>query len=71
MAEKTRFWQSYGNIDIWFVENKDTGTTKYMFWWQGQSYERDGEAEILALAKGLTEAQLKKNQNDKVGGKQR
>lgn len=54
------FWQSYGNIDIWFDTNTKDGKTKYMFFFQGKTYERDTDAEIKALARQLYDSWFQK-----------
>lgn len=53
MNDKLQFYQSYLNIDIWFNQNTKTGITKYMFFYQGKTYERESHGEIIALAKFL------------------
>lgn len=53
MCGKLNFYQSYENIDIWFDQDTVNGKTKYTFWFQGKSYERESQDEILALAREL------------------
>lgn len=47
------FMTSIENIDIWFDTDTKDGKTKYSFWFQGRTYERDNEPEIKALARQL------------------
>lgn len=63
------FWQSYGNIDIWFDTDTKTGSTKYMFWFQGQTYERESEDEIKKLARELYDSWFQKVNGRVRGGK--
>lgn len=62
---KLRFWQSYGNIDIWQDQDTVSGQIKYLFWFDNKSYERSSEKEILALARQLSEQKLKTGLVDK------
>lgn len=62
---KLRFWQSYGNIDIWQDQDAVSGQIKYLFWFDNKSYERSSEKEILALARQLSEQKLKTGLVDK------
>lgn len=65
MSEKLNFCQSYGNIDIWFDQNTVDGKTKYLFWFQGKSYERDTQPEILNLARKLYDDWFQKTNGKK------
>lgn len=62
---KLRFWQSYGNCDIWQDQDTVSGQIKYLFWFDNKSYERSSEKEILALARQLSEQKLKTGLLDK------
>jgi hypothetical protein len=62
---KLRFWQSYGNIDIWQDQDTVSGQIKYLFWFDNKSYECSSEKEILALARQLSEQKLKTGLVDK------
>lgn len=62
---KLRFWQSYGDIDIWQDQDTVSGQIKYLFWFDNKSYERSSEKGILALARQLSEQKLKTEFIDK------
>jgi len=56
--EKFDFFQSYGNIDIWFSQDTVAGKTKYMFWFMGKTYESEDRIKILNAAKTCLNSQL-------------
>lgn len=56
--EKFDFFQSYGNIDIWFAQDTKAGKTKYMFWFMGKTYESEDRTEILNTAKACINKSL-------------
>lgn len=53
MCDKLQFFQSVENVDIWFDQDTKDGKTKYTFWFQGKTYERDTQEAIIALARSL------------------
>lgn len=48
--DKLMFYKSIENCDIWFSQNTVDGKTKYLFYFQGVTYERDSDEEITKLA---------------------
>ena len=50
------FWQNYGGIDIWVKQDIKGGTSTYFINVDGTIHSRDGEKEILTLARFITNA---------------
>lgn len=60
-SQKLRFYQSYGNCDIWFSQDTKSGVTKWMFWFMGKTYEAESHDEIINLAKECVNNMMKRS----------
>ena len=57
-SDKLQYYASYDTVDIWKEQNIKSGFAKYVFWYDGKSYECDTYYNALNKIKGLINTKL-------------
>lgn len=56
--DKLQYYASYDTVDIWKEQSVKSGFSKYVFWYDGKSYETDTYYDALNRIKGLINIKL-------------